>query len=93
MTDFMDERFYRPIYHVPQQSVWLYVDGTFNHLSTATNLQDVYETRIDANAQYEIRAGASGVCDSNGWRADGGRWEFDSFSTEVLDFLEAEIST
>ena len=72
------ERNYAPTFRVPRQSVWLYVDGTYAHLSTIPYLQ---ETRVARNST------AADGCFYEGWRVDGGPWEFAPFDEALLDDL------
>ena len=85
MVDLLAERRYIPVYKVPQQSVWLYVDGTFNHLASVPKLQAEIASR-----DQEIQA--SGVCYYDGWRVDGGPSEFGTLSDDVLEYLGEQVS-
>ena len=46
LTAFMESRKYNPIFKVPKQSVWLYVDGNFAHLKTAIASGHIVTTRL-----------------------------------------------
>ena len=65
------ERSYIPYFMVPRQSVWLYVDGTFAHLSTVEYLQAA--RNISTAIQCEPY---------DGMFVDGGPWEWPKTMSE-----------
>ena len=85
MTDFLnrESRQYYPIFKVPKQSVWLYVDGTFAHLSTALDLAEERASRVNSTSTH-TRA----LCQYDGWRRDGGPYEWPIIAEHMRPVLE-----
>ena len=68
---------YGPAYTVTRSSVWIYVDGTFQHLSTAEDL---------AISRYTRNSTSS--CIYDGWRMDGGPWEYALWPPDVIEQVQ-----